>query len=120
MSVLYNMNKKIIIYAITCFLFGWILVTTVAGQKSVFDPDVELKIKGLVCSSCAIGVKAGFKKTNLIKRIEFNTKKQMTLIEFISIQIHPSKMSEIVKNAGYELTSIKWLKEKKPKRYNKP
>tara|TARA_R100000152_G_C6739491_1_gene163361 strand:+ start:796 stop:1140 length:345 start_codon:yes stop_codon:yes gene_type:complete len=114
------MNKRTIIYAAVCFLFGWVLVTTVAGQKSVFDPDVELKIKGLVCSSCAIGVKNGFKKTKLIKAIKFDTKKQITLIEFINIEIHPSEMSKIVKNAGYELTSIKWLKDKKPNRYNAP
>ena len=66
------MNKRIIIYAIACFLLGWLLVTTVSGQsKGVFDPDVELKIPGLVCPSCAIGIKNGFKKTNQIKEIKF-------------------------------------------------
>ena len=115
------MNKRTVIYAIVCFLFGWLLVTTVSGQsKGVFDPDVELKIPGLVCPSCAIGIKNGFKKTNLTKTIKFDVKKEICLIEFISIEIHPSQMKKIVKNAGYELKSIKWLKDKKPNRYNKP
>ena len=116
------MSKRDLIYIIVCFLFGWILVTSLSGSepKGVFDPDVELKIPGLVCPSCAIGIKSGFKKTKLIKTIKFDTKKQICQIEFISIEIHPSQMKKIVKNAGYELKSIKWLKKKEPSRYNKP
>ena len=88
------MNKKTFIYIVICLLFGWLLVNTAAAQtKGVFDPDVELKIPGLVCPSCAIGIKNGFKKTKLTRTIKFD---------------------------GYELKSIKWLKDKKPNRYNKP
>lgn len=85
-----------------------------------FDPDVEIKIKGLVCSSCAIGVKKGLDKTKLVKKVKFDTKKQLCIIEYISIEIHPSEINQIVKDAGYQVTSIKWLKNKTPKRYNKP
>ena len=65
-------------------------------------------------------IKNGFKKTNQVKRIEFDTKKEICLIEFISIQLHPTKMKKIVKDAGYELRSIKILGDKEPNRYNKP
>jgi len=85
-----------------------------------FDPDVEIKIKGLVCSSCAIGVKKGLDKTKLVKKVRFDTQKQLCIIEYISIEIHPSEINKIVKDAGYQVTSIKWLKDKTPKRYNKP
>jgi len=85
-----------------------------------FDPDVEIKIKGLVCSSCAIGVKKGLDKTKLVKKVKFDTKKQLCIIEYINIEIHPSEINQIVKDAGYQVTSIKWLKNKTPKRYNKP
>ena len=113
-------NKKTIAVAIIGLLMGWLLVTSVSGSQGVFDPDVELKIPGLVCPSCAIGIKNGFKKTNLVKALKFDTKKEICQIEFISIEIHPSQMKKIVKNAGYELKSIRWLKDKKPNRYNKP
>ena len=115
-------SKKTLIFAIICFLFGWTLAVSLSGQsyKGPFNPDVELKIPGLVCSSCGIGIRNGFKKTNLTKLIKFDTKKQTCQIEFISIEIHPSQMKKIVKNAGYELKSIKWLKDKKPNRYNSP
>ena len=114
------MNKKTIIIIVACFLAGWVLTTTLSGDQANFDPDVELKIPGLVCSSCGIGIRRGLKKTNLTKLIKFDTKNQICQIEFISIEIHPSQMKKIVKDAGYELKSIKWLKEKKPNRYNKP
>ncbi len=114
------MNKKTIALAIASFLMGWLFVMKVAASSPSFDPDVEIKIPGLVCSSCAIGVKNGFKKTKLTKAIKFDTKKQICLIEFVSIQIHPSSMSNIVRQAGYEIKSIRWLKDRKPNRYNKP
>ena len=116
------MNKRVIIISITGLLLGCLLVTTLSGdgQKGIFDPDVELNIPGLVCSSCGIGIRNGLKKTKLTKLIKFDTKKQICQIEFISIEIHPSQMQKIVKDAGYELKSIKWLKKKEPNRYNKP
>jgi len=116
------MNKRTIIISITGLLLGWLLVTTLSGdgQKGIFDPDVELNIPGLVCSSCGFGIKKGFKKTNLTKLIKFDIKKQICQIEFVSIEIHPSQMQKIVKDAGYELKSIKWLKKKEPNRYNQP
>ena len=49
-----------------------------------------------------------------------DTKKQVLLLEYHSIEIHPSKIKSMVKNAGYEVSSIKWLKKKEPNRYNKP
>ena len=114
------MNKRIIKTIIICFLAGWSFTTPLSGNQANFDPDVELSIPGLVCSSCGIGIRNGLKKTKLTKLIKFDTKKQICQIEFVSIEIHPSQMKKIVKDAGYELKSIKWLKDKKPNRYNKP
>ncbi len=84
------------------------------------DPDIEIRIPGLVCQSCAIGVKKGLKKTRLVKNLKFDINKQICLVEYVSIEIHPSQVVKIVKDAGYEVSSIKWLKDKKPNRYNKP
>ena len=119
---MFQTKHRIKALIIISLLIGWLLVMNLSGEqpKGVFDPDVELKIPGLVCPSCAIGIKNGFKKTNQVKRIEFDTKKQICLIEFISIQLHPTKMRKIVKDAGYKIASIKILGNEKPNRYNKP
>ena len=39
-------------------LFLTLLLSTGAVfANGVFDPDIEIKVKGLVCPSCAIGIK---------------------------------------------------------------
>ena len=110
-------NRKTLFYLL-CFVIGWLM--TVAVHGNIFDPDIEIKVNGLVCPSCAIGIKIGLTKTNLIKELKMDSKKQIVLVEYTSIEIHPSEIKKIVKKAGYEVTSIKWLKDKKQNRYNKP
>ena len=97
-----------------------ILSAGVVFATGVFDPDVEIEILGMVCPSCALGVKKVFKKNFHVKQLKMDTKKQVLLLEYHSIEIHPSKIKSMVKNAGYEVNSIKWLKKKQPNRYNKP
>ena len=84
------------------------------------DPDVEIKINGLVCPSCAIGLKNLFKRSFYVKELKMDTKKGILFLEYKSIEIHPSKIRKMVKDSGYEVASIKWLKKGEPNRYNKP
>lgn len=98
-------------------LFLSISTTFAAG---VFNPDVEIKINGLVCPSCAIGLKNSFKKNIKVKGFKMDTKKGILSLEYWNIEIHPSKIKKMVKDSGYEVASIKWLKKKQPNRYNKP
>ena len=86
----------------------------------VIDPDVEIEIRGLVCPSCAIGLKNIFKKNFYVKELKMDTKKGVLFLEYWGVEIHPSKIKTMVKDSGYEVSSIKWLKKKKPNRYNKP
>ena len=85
------------------------------------DPDVEIRIKGLVCSSCAVGLKKIFKKDFLVNGLKIDIDKGALYLEYRGIkQIHPSKIKTMVKKSGYEVSSIKWLKKKQPQRYNAP
>ena len=47
------------------------------GNTKQFEPDMEVKINGLVCDSCGIGIKRKLKKypTHVVE-VKFNTKKQ--------------------------------------------
>ena len=112
------MNKKtpnkILIGAILLFFSSVLLCA-----RNI-DPDVEIKIKGLVCPSCAIGLKNIFKRNFYVKELKIDTKKGILFLEYQSIEIHPSKIKKMVKDSGYEVSSIKWLKKKEPNRYNKP
>ena len=54
-----------------------ILLLSITGTfaAGVFSPDVEIKINGLVCPSCAIGLKNSFKKNIKVKGLKMDTKK---------------------------------------------
>ena len=106
--------NKVLIAVILLFLSSFLL-----GAANI-DPDVEIRIKGLVCPSCAIGLKNIFKRNFYVKELKMDTKKGLLFLEYQSIEIHPSKIKKMVKDSGYEVSSIKWLKKKKPNRYNKP
>ena len=45
------------------------------------DPDVEIRVKGLVCPSCAIGLKNSFKKNSYVKGLKMDTKKGTLSLE---------------------------------------
>ena len=61
------------------------------------DPDVEVTIKGLVCSSCAIGLKNAFKKDSHVKGLKIDINKGTLSLEYWGIEIHPSKIKKMVK-----------------------
>ena len=46
--------------------------------------------------------------------------KEKLFLEYWNVEIHPSKIKKMVKDSGYEVSSIKWLKKRQPNRYNKP
>ena len=115
--------KKIILY-ISFFLIGWFGTISVFG--ALFAHHIEVKIPGLVCSSCGIGIKNKLKKNTNVVDVAFDIKNQLALIQCKVSQsnriyfINNKFITNAVKNAGYEVRSIKRLSNLKPNRYNKP
>ena len=95
-------------------------------SSQAFNHDLEIKINGLVCSSCGIGIKKGFKKEFNVNDIKFDVKKQLALVDLKESDagrvywLPNKKILKIVKDAGYKVTSIKRISDAKPQRYNKP
>ena len=112
---------KIRLLAIVSFVLGWILVMSVQGADNFFQPDMEVKVHGLVCPSCAIGLKNAFKKHPDVSGLKMDTKKQILLLDFKNGNyIKNKEVIKMTEKAGYEVESIKILNNKKPNRYNKP
>ena len=120
------MKTTIKIVSILSFFFciGLVLL---ASSQSNFTHDMEIKINGLVCPSCAIGIKRNFKKfPTHVEQIKFDTKKQLALVSFHKSKggriywLKNNQIIKLVKDAGYEVASIKRLNNLKPNRYNKP
>ena len=103
---------------------GLVFMANSAPDKPI-DADMEINVPGLVCSSCAIGIKKFFKKEINVKYIAFDITKQLVLVDFVErdgkiFYLKNDKIIALVKKAGYEVKSIKRLNNKPPNRYNKP
>ena len=103
-----------------------LIILAVLFSSQAFSHDLEIKINGLVCSSCGIGIKRGFKRDINVIDVKFDVKKQLALVDLKESDagrvywISNKKILKIVKDAGYEVTSIKRISDAKPRRYNKP
>ena len=121
---LYSRLAKLV--AVLGFLVGMGLVFVAnSASDNPINPDMEINVPGLVCSSCAIGIKKFFKKEINVKYIAFDITKQLVLVDFVErdgriFYLKNDKIIALVKKAGYEVKSIKRLDNKKPNRYNKP
>ena len=107
-------------YLITLFLSG------VALHAAFIEPDAEVKVLGLVCPSCAVGLKNIFKRHRSVKEVTLDTKKGLMLLDFKETKdgkvawIPNPKIIKMVKQSGYDVASIKLFHKQKPNRYNAP
>jgi len=121
-----NRKSKLTILIIASFLVGWLFVTKLSGANNFFKADMEVKVLGLVCPSCAVGLKNSFKRHSKVLGLKMDTKKQLLSLDFkegkegVVYYIKNQEVIKIVEKAGYEVNSIKILANRKPNRYNKP
>ena len=118
-----NLIKIIMVFGLL-FGAGIIFLASGAPNKPI-KPDMEINVPGLVCSSCAIGVKKYLKKEINVKDVAFDIYKDLVLVDFVErddrvLYLKNDKIITLIKKAGYEVSSIKRLHNKKPNRYNKP
>ena len=121
-------RHRLKVLIVASILVGWLLVTKLSGadSKNFFKPDMEVKVLGLVCPSCAIGLKNSFKKHPKVLGLKMNTKIQLLSLDFKEgkegaiLYLKNREVIEMVEKAGYEVESIKILANRKPNRYNKP
>ena len=74
-------------WATICFFLGMgaVFVAYSAPDKPI-DADMEVKVPGLVCPSCAIGIKRNLKREVNVKYLAFDIPKQLVLIDFVEIE----------------------------------
>ena len=121
---IYHRLAKLV--AVLGFLVGMGLVfmANSAPNKPIIA-DTEVTVMGLVCPSCAIGLKNIFKRHILVRNVAIDTKKGLLLLDNIEIDdvvryIKNKDIIKMVEKSGYNVSSIKRLDNKKPNRYNKP
>ena len=91
------MNKLIIVFLLS--------VLCAFGKGEV--PNIEIKTKGLVCSSCGIGIKKHFGRLASIKKVTIDDKKHMTYLFLNKDKRISDKLIHItMEKAGYEAGKI--------------
>ena len=96
--------KKILILLLITLCFT---TSSLAIDKKEFDTIIT--VKGLVCSSCGIGLKNKFKRHFLVKKLFIDIKTQNVYLEHVSdTLIKSDEIKKIVKDSGYEVSFIKY------------
>ena len=119
-------KRRIVVLVIVSFLVGWLFVTKLSGDNNFFKADMEVKVLGLVCPSCAVGLKNFFKRHPKVLNLKMNTKTQLLSLDFKEgkegevLYLKNKEVIQMTEKAGYEVESIKILANRKPNRYNKP
>ena len=123
---MFQNKHRLKVLIVASILVGWLLVTKLFSADNFFKPDMEVKVLGLVCPSCAIGLKNSFKRHIKVQGLEMDTNIQLLSLDFKEsregsvLYIKNKEVIRMVEKAGYEVESIKILADRKPNRYNKP
>ena len=123
---MFQSKHRLKVLIVASILVGWLLVTKLFSADNFFKPDMEVKVLGLVCPSCAIGLKNSFKRHTKVLDLKMNTNIQLLSLDFKEsregtvLYIKNKEVIRMVEKAGYEVKSIKILADRKPNRYNKP
>ena len=68
---------------------------------------VEVKVKGMVCSFCAQGIKKKFSGNDAISKVEVNLDDKWVRLEIVDKKVvSDDQISAAIKDAGYDVVSI--------------
>jgi len=74
---------------------------------------IEVKVLGLVCNACGIGIKKHLTKTKKVEKIKLDTEKHITYIYiFKDHHLTDKEIHKAINNAGYEVSKITRSHEK--------
>ena len=111
---LYSRLAKLV--AVIGFLVGMGLVFIAYSEPNKpIVADVEVKVKGLVCSICGYGLVKLFRKDIVVINTTVDIKKNLLLLDFFESKdgvvhyIKNDRIIKMVKDSGYEVESIKRL-----------
>ena len=102
--------------AVIGFLVGMGLVFIAYSESNKpIIADVEVTVKGLVCSICGYGLVKLFRKDIAVINATVDIKKNLLLLDFFESKdgvvhyIKNDRIIKMVKDSGYEVESIKRL-----------
>ena len=69
---------------------------------------IEVKVLGLVCNACGIGIKKHLIKTKKVERVKLDVKKHLAYIHMLDNKsLTDEEIHKAIKDAGYKTSTIK-------------
>ena len=88
-----NFKTKVIVLILSIF------------PLTIFGKTIEVKVMGLVCNACGIGIKKHLMKTKKVEKIKLDTEKHLTFIYLLEDKDLTDKEIRLaIKKAGYEVS----------------
>lgn len=89
------------------FLSHLILIPALLLTQVAFAKNVQVTVKGMVCSFCAQGIKKKFSSEEAVGKIDVSLENHLVALELKDGKDLPDeKISSLLKDAGYTVESI--------------
>tara|TARA_B100000214_G_C23905998_1_gene598885 strand:+ start:93 stop:512 length:420 start_codon:yes stop_codon:yes gene_type:complete len=114
------MKKTILLFILLSIGFSQSKVSIQNKEIEINENEAVIEVLGMVCSMCAFGIGEGFSKTDFIDKSKFSDGVsvdidaqyvQLGLLE--SANINPEKIVQIIQDAGYDVSLLFILQNKK-------
>ncbi len=78
--------------------------TSTLGSAEPSSARVVLGVEGMICDSCAAGIKAMLKRTAGVIAVDVSYQKKEAVVDYNPEKVTPEKIVETVNNLGYKTT----------------
>jgi periplasmic mercuric ion binding protein len=83
------------------------IITALFSNVAFAAQTIKANVNGMVCAFCAQGIEKKMRALTQTKDVYVNLKQRIVAIEVKDGQtLSEEKVKEVIKNAGYEVTSI--------------
>tara|TARA_R110002020_G_scaffold19117_11_gene66490 strand:+ start:128 stop:430 length:303 start_codon:yes stop_codon:yes gene_type:complete len=86
------------------YLISCLITLALLGQPAAVANTIEVKIKGVVCAFCSVGLRKNLIKTGKVKSVTCNTKNKISTIHLKENKnLSDKEIKDAVKRAGYSI-----------------
>ena len=88
-------------------LLTTLVLSTLFSQVAFATQTIKANVNGMVCAFCAQGIEKKMRGLSQTQDVYVNLKQRVVVVELKDGQtLSHEKVKEVIKNAGYEVTSI--------------
>ncbi len=84
-----------------------VLLVIIFTSTTVMAAEINVRVKGMVCSLCAQGIEKNFSKFEAVKKVEVSLKeKNVKILLQDDQQLQDDLVKKVITEAGYNIANI--------------